>query len=230
VWTGDGRSVVYVSNARGGGDEGAFDAYRVRADGGAPAELLQRHSYGLWEAELSRDERWLVVRADEAGGHGVIRARRLAGDTALVPLVAGRGTNLQFALSPDARWLAYVSNATGRRDVYVTPFPDASSSRLVSRDGGGEPRWAHSGRELFYKSGSQLMAVTVAPGPTFTPGVPRPLFSVAGYRSARNRQQYDVAPDDRRFLMIREHSGGHGGDLVYVENWFEELKARAKQN
>src|SRR6266446_7290750 len=91
-------------------------------------------------------------------------------------------------------------------DVYVTPFPSAASTHVVSRDGGTEPRWAHSGRELFYRGGSELMAVDVAPGTTFVAGTPRPLFSLTGYRSARNRQQYDVAPGDRRFLMIREPS------------------------
>ena len=73
------------------------------------------------------------------------------------------------------------------------------------------------------------MAVAVTPGPTFNPGVPQPLFPVAGYRAARNRQQYDVAPDDRRFVMIREVGGDPHGQVVYVEHWLEELKARMKQ-
>jgi hypothetical protein len=68
----------------------------------------------------------------------------------------------------------------------------------------------------------------VTPGPTLVTGVPRPLFSVAGFRSARNRQQYDVSPDDRRFVMIRDLRGEHPGDVVYVENWFRELRAKVK--
>jgi hypothetical protein len=103
-----------------------------------------------------------------------------------------------------------------------------TTSRLISRDGGSEPRWAHSGRELFYKSGDQLMVVPVVPGPTLTLGIPRALFSVTGYASARNRQQYDVAPDDRRFIMIKEPENT-GGEVVYVENWFSELKERVKR-
>jgi len=55
-------------------------------------------------------------------------------------------------------------------------------------DGGTEPRWAHSGRELFFKSGNQLMAVPITPGTAFVAGIPHTLFSLSGYRSARNRQ------------------------------------------
>lgn len=73
------------------------------------------------------------------------------------------------------------------------------------------------------------MVVTVQPGSTFTPGTPRALFSLSGFRAARNRPQYDVAPDDRRFLMVRDFEDESGEDLVYVENWFPELKAKVKQ-
>jgi eukaryotic-like serine/threonine-protein kinase len=229
AWTPDGRSVAFVSNRRGGGGQNDFDLYQMRVDGSAPAELLLHHTFGVWEGEFSRDMQWLVFRSDEAGGDGNIRARHLGGDTALVPLVVDKSLTQQVALSPDGRWLAYSGDATGRREIYVTPFPGATSTRLVSRDGGIEPRWAHNGRELFYKGGSQLMSVDVTPGPMLTLGAPRPLFSVTGYRSARNRPQYDVAPDDQHFVMIKELDTDARGEVVYVENWFKELKAKVKR-
>ena len=228
-WTPDGRAIAYLSNMKGGGGQDDYDIYRMPVDGSAPPELLLHHTYGLWEAELSRDGQWLVMRSDETGAVGAIRGRRLSGDTALVPLAAGPNiASSQASLSPDSRWLAYVSLASNRREVYVTPFPSAASTHIVSRDGGTEPRWSHSGRELFYKSGSHLMVVNVTPGSTFVAGTPRPLFPLDGYRSARNRQQYDVAPDDRRFLMIREPTEGGDRGVVYVDNWLAELKARVK--
>jgi hypothetical protein len=229
AWTPDGRSVTFLSNMSGGTSQDDFEVYLMPVDGSAPPQSFLRHSFGLWEAELSRDGQWLVVRSDEGGGDGNVRARRLGGDTALVGLLVDKNLTTQVALSPDSRWLAYVSNASGRREVYVSPFPGMASTRLISRDGGTEPRWAHSGRELFYKSGNQLMAVPVTPGPTFTSGNPRPLFPVAGYLGARNRQQYDVAPDDRRFVMIRELGDKTSGSAVFVDNWFGELKAKVRQ-
>ena len=136
---------------------------------------------------------------------------------------------MQAALSPDGHWLAYSGNATGRTEIYVTPFPAATSTRLVSRDGGAEPRWAHSGKELFFKGAGELMVVDVTPGPTLTIGTPRSLFSLTGYRFARNRPQYDVALDDKRFVMIKDLGGNTVGDVVYVENWFKELLAKVKR-
>jgi serine/threonine-protein kinase len=229
-WLPDGKSLNFVSvrSSDTTGDDNAI--YHVRADGSGRAELLLKHArYGVWEAEVSRDGRWLVVRTDEEEGRNRLYARRLDGDTTLVPLLDDQFTGLyavQVALSPDGRRIAYITDESGIIEVYVASFPEMGSRRMVSRGGGTEPRWSSDGRELFFKSGGQLMAVTVPPGPSFTPGDPRPLFPLAGYRSARNRPQYDVAPDGR-FVMIREPSASAG--LVYVEHWFEELLAKVKR-
>ena len=99
----------------------------------------------------------------------------------------------------------------------------------VSVDGGVEPVWAHSGRELFYKSGGNLMSASVVPDTTFVIGERRVLFSIQGYRGPYDQHQlYAVAPDDQRFVMYRE--GGGEGDrdayLIVVENFFEELRQR----
>ncbi len=227
-WTADNRSLVYLSNLAGRGGQDDYDVYRLPVDGSAPPALLMHHAFGLWEAELSRDGEWLVVRSDEEGSIAHIRARRLRGDTALVPFVVGKDHSTQAALSPDGRWLAYTILANGRRDVYVTSFPNPTSTQIVSRDGGAEPRWAHSGRELFFRGPRQMMAVEVTLGSTFAAGTPRALFDLAGYRGARNRQQYDVAPDGQHFVMIREPADDEGRNVIYAEHWLGELQARMK--
>jgi serine/threonine-protein kinase len=231
-WTADGRAIAFVSNmrgaGRGAGGQDDYDVYRVPVDGSAPPALLLHHRFGLWEAELSRDGQWLVVRSDEEGGVGHIRARRLTDDTAMVPLVVGTRSSTQAALSPDGRWLAYSSDASGKAEIYVTPFPSAAAAHLVSHGGGTEPRWSHGGRELFFRSANRLVSVSIAPGATFVAGTPKPLFPLTGYRSAYNRQQYDVAPDDRRFVMIREPDAAGPGTVVYAENWLAELQAKVR--
>ncbi len=229
-WSADSRSIVFLSNRRGAA-QGGYDAYQSVVDGSAPAQLLLDYHFGLWEAELSPDNQWLVVRSDEESNIGRIRARRLTGDTTLVPQVVDQYLNNNVSLSPDGRWLAYTSNRSGRKEVYVAPFPSATSARLVSRYGGSEVRWARSGRELFYKGERELMVVPITPGAAFVAGTPRPLFGLSGFRSARNRPQYDVSPDGQRFLMIREPSDEQFGKVVYVEHWFPELrgKVRAKE-
>ncbi|HEX3235832.1 MAG TPA: protein kinase [Gemmatimonadales bacterium] len=228
-WVPDGKALVYLSNMNGAGGQDAYDVYQVPVDGSTAPVRLLHHTFGLWEAELSHDGEWLVVRSDEEGDIGHIRARRLRGsDTALVPLVVGKDQSNEASLSPDGHWLAYSLLTSGRREIYVTSFPNPTSTHVVSRDGGSEPRWAHSGRELFFRGPRRMMVVEVTPGSTFTSGSPRPLFDLSGYRAARNRQEYDVAPDDRHFLMIREASEEAGRNVIYVENWLDEFTANMK--
>jgi serine/threonine-protein kinase len=225
-WAPDGSSLLFASNMRGGVNIDGLDVFTVPADGSAPPALVMHYVYGLWESELSRDGQWLAVRSDEASGNSNIHARRLSGDTTVVPVVIGKGVSIQIALSPDAKWLAYVNQTTGRREVYVTSFPDGRVTRLISNNGGSEPRWSRNGRELFYESNGKMVAVDVAPGAGLVTGVPRPLFSIAGYRTARNRQQYDVAPDDQHFVMIKDLTDDPRGKIVLVENWLQELKRK----
>jgi eukaryotic-like serine/threonine-protein kinase len=228
TWSADGRSLVFSSRQIFEGTRDDFDLYTIRVDGGSPPVLLLNHTYGVWEGELSRDGRWLVVRSDELGVNTQIRGRRMDTDTALVPLLVNESTKTQIALSPDGRWLAFGGDATGQREIYVAEFPAMTAPRLVSREGGSEPRWAPDSRELFYKSGGFLVSVTITAGDNLVAGTPRRLFSVAPYRSARNRQQYDVAPDGQHFVMIRDVAGGTR-DVVYVENWFPELLAKLRR-
>jgi eukaryotic-like serine/threonine-protein kinase len=228
TWAADGRSLVFSSRQQTEGTRDDFDLYTIRVDGGSPPALVLDHTYGVWEGELSRDGGWLVIRSDELGINTQIRGRRMDTDTALVPLLVNESTKTQIALSPDGRWLAFSGNATGVREIYVAAFPSMTSPRLVSRDGGTEPRWAPDSRELFYKSGDMLVSVAITAGEGVIAGTPRRLFSVAPYRSARNRQQYDVAPDGQHFVMIRDVDGGTR-DVVYVENWFPELLTKVRR-
>jgi eukaryotic-like serine/threonine-protein kinase len=228
-WTPDGESLAFVSVSKERGP-GQARALLARADGVGTAWQLLTHDFPVWEVELSRDRQWVVFRADEEGGANRLHARRLQGDTAVLPLPTGRLTGtVQVSLSPDGRWLAFTAAETaGPVEVYIASFPDMGSRRQVSRGGGNSPRWSRSGRELFFESGGMLVTVAVPPGPVLAPGPPRPLFSLAGFRVARNRPQYDVAPGDQRFVMIRE-PGSAAREVVYVENWFTELEKRMRQ-
>jgi len=224
-WFPDGKSLTFVSVGNPD-DPNDVTVYQTRSDGSAGPVLLQKFEWGIWEAEVSRDGQWLVLRTDEEGANSNFRLRRLTGDTAVKPLLIEPPFTLSISLSPDSRWLAYTSSEVGLHEVYVASFPDMRTKRLISSGGGTEPRWSPDGRELYWVSGGKLMAAPVLPGASFNVGSPRALFPVEGYRRARNHPQYDVAADGR-FLMIREAAGTLGA--VYVENWFAELLAKLKQ-
>ncbi len=222
AWTPDGRSVAYSSNR---GDN--QDLYLRRADGTGQADLLLDEEQPIWQVTYSPDGEWLVywVIAESRDLYAV----RVGVDSVPVPLVATEFDEFVPAVSPDGRWLAYVSNLSGQREVYVRPFPNTNDGKWqISTDGGQEPVWAHSGRELFYRGGQSLMSVEVLPGATFVTGERRVLFSTQGFRANRNHQQYDVTPDDQRFVMIRNLGAEEAVELIVVENLFEELKAKVE--
>jgi len=98
----------------------------------------------------------------------------------------------------------------------------------VSADGGLDPVWAHNGRELFYRNGAnQLVAVQFTDDPTFVVVQEEVLFSMADYLPSNGTPMYDVSPDDQRFVMLRiDDRRTTTSELILVENWFEELRAR----
>ena len=221
AWTPDGRSVAFASDR---GDD--LDLYVRRADGTGQAELLLDEEQRLGEVTFSPDGEWLVYRVNNVGSRDLY-ALHLGADSVPVPLVATEFEEATPAVSPDGRWLAYVSTESGPWEVYVRPFPNTNDGKwLVSTGGGQEPVWAHSGRELFYMGSGNLMSVEVLPGPTFVTGEHRVLFSTQGFRSGTVHQFYDVTPDDQRFVMIRNRGAEEAGELIVVENFFEELKAK----
>jgi Tol biopolymer transport system component len=129
-------------------------------------------------------------------------------------------------LSPDGRWLAYVSNESGRDEIYVQPFPGPGGKWQISASGGNEPVWSRDGRELFYRSGEKMMAVSVVFGETFSAENPRLLFEGHFVPSRRGDAAYDVSPDGQRFLMVKRVQESIPTQLNIILNWFEELKRR----
>jgi DNA-binding SARP family transcriptional activator/Tol biopolymer transport system component len=225
AWTADGRSVTFSS----GHATDATDLWTQRADGGAPAVIQVHGKWSLYNAGWSPDGKWLIFRTDVSSpGSGDILAIRPGIDTAPVPVVATGFTEMTPALSPNGRWLAYVSNETGEDEIYVVPFPNTGAGKwAISAGGGTEPLWSHRGSELFYRAASgDLVAVEIHTQPRFSLGRSTALFPAAGFTSSRFAPQYAVAPNDRRFLMIR---AGTPDKLIVVENWFEELRAKSRK-
>ena len=147
------------------------------------------------------------------------------GDSTVTPVVTTPGDDLMPALSPDGKWLAYTSTISGAREVYVRPYTNGGSSRLVSTRGGTEPRWSADGTQLYYRSGSRIMTVAYRPrAAAGTFGAPQPLFSGAfDFSQERN---WSPSPDGS-FIMIKADPT-MGRQLRVVFNWFDELADRSK--
>ncbi len=141
-----------------------------------------------------------------------------SGDVFLTPAYDGGPQ-----LSPDGRWLLYQSDVSGQPEIYVRPYPALDRQWQVSEGGGVQARWSRSNREIYYRSGHRVVAVTLdASGPVPRFGKPAALFADDyDFGAGTSVANYDVTSDGR-FLMIQR--GANGGKLHVVVNWTEELK------
>jgi len=215
-WSPDSGSLVFVQDG---------SVYARPADAARTAEHVYGESRPIGEAFLTSDGR-LIYRTDNISpGRGDILAWDLEGSAEPVELIATEAEEVSPALSPDGRWLAYVSDQTGRREVYIRPFPDVDRSLTpVSSGGGVEPVWANDGEELFFRNERQeMVVVSIAADRTLTVGAPQILFSASGYALSNLNAQYDVSPDDTRLLMIREFRSSKA-ELVVVQSFASGLR------
>jgi Tol biopolymer transport system component len=122
------------------------------------------------------------------------------------------------AFSPNGRLLAYVSDESGRPEVYVQPYPGPGQKWLISTGGGTDPVWSADGRQLFYRAGTRIMTVPIDVTPAFAAGTARPLFDGAFDVSDLDRN-FDVSPDGKRFLMVRSDAADALPQFRVVFNW-----------
>jgi len=223
AWGPDGGSIAF---ARGVAKPGL---YQVTVGGSGTARPLLEASDSvprINEASYSPDGEWLIYR-QIVGGRSTLYALNLESDST-IPVVVENYNAYAPSMAPDGHWLAFQSDRTGRWEVYVRPFPNASDGEwTVSTNGGFAPRWARSGDEIFYLDEDGTMwSVEVVRGVPFTITTRQRLFDASAYELDQH-QEYDVAPDGR-FLMVRKRGGPQGAEreLVWVQNWLEELKAK----
>jgi Tol biopolymer transport system component len=223
VWTPDGKRIAFESNR-----EGTPNVFWQLADGSGGLERLNTSEFIQAPMSFAPDGQLLAFNEITPNGLSNIWVMRLSDHKAQpflrTPFYLGAP---QF--SPEGRWLAYVSDESGRNEIYVQAYPGPGGKYQISTEGGTEPIWNSNGRELIYRSGKKMMAVEIATKPGFTAGTPRMLFEGA-YEPApvMALRNYDVSRDGQRFLMIKpvEQEQAALTQIVVVQNWFEELKRR----
>lgn len=217
----DGNSLTFVSDR-----EGTTRLYSKDINGSEVTPLVTEEPRAVFEGLWSPDGQWLIYRTDgEAPGAGDILALRPGVSGSTRELIATAAQELTPAISPNGRWLAYSSDESGRREIYVQPFPDAGMSRSqVSSTGGTEPVWSRDGRELFYRDAAgAVVSVPYSGEDNLTFGRVSVLLSANQYRGNAFHTAYDVSPEDQRFLMVKLETIGEG-ELIWIQNWFDELR------
>ena len=221
AWSPDGSRLSFPSIRSGG----ALNLFRKSADGSGSAERLTRSEYGQQPFSWSPDGKSLVFHQslDPETGWDVW-VLSMEGDLEPEPFLKTSSNEFQPALSPDGRWLAYVSNESGSDEIYVTSFPEPGGKWRISSEGGREPAWNPSGGELFYRDDERMMAVEIMTQPEFRPGKPQVLFEGPYDMAPPYGRNYDVTSDGERFLTtMPSEPDGAPTQIHVVLNWHQEL-------
>jgi len=218
-WSADGRRVIYTSTR-----SGKAGVWWQPIDGSAPAEqLLASDAEPVREAVLTPDGRSFVYRVDASQTKRDIWMKALDGKQPPVPLLKSPNDEKQPRVSPDGRWMLYISDESGREEVYVRSLLPGGGRALVSVNGGGEPLWAPDGRHAYYRTSDQVWEATLAFAPAPRVTVRRQLFR-GPYATDAFHANYDVTPDGRGFVMVKPV--GENRRVLIVVNWVRELRRR----
>jgi serine/threonine-protein kinase len=171
---------------------------------------------------ITPDGRAIAVQADVD-----IAVRSLKGDTTVRTIATGE-IETQPRVSPDGRWIAFVSGESGSEQVVVQPFPGPGARVQVSSNGGAEPVWSRDGRRLFYRANKKFMAATVTTAPAFAVRSRDVLFDDTFVPAAAPHANYDVSLDGKRLLVIEAVEGAEDAQMIIVVNWGAEVRARLR--
>ena len=220
VWTPDGRRITYAASR---GSTGRMTFWKAADSSGVEEQLFvspSHHHLGGW----TPDGRTLISEETD-GTFGLYTGT--VGEKQTKPYLQTPFNEVAAQLSPNGEWIAYSSNESGATQVFVQAFPGPGSRQQISVGGGTEPKWARSGRELFYRAGDRVMAVPIEFTPTLSPGAARMLFKGDFTRVGWGQANYDISPDGSRFLMIQGVEQDLPTQLRLVLNWFDGLRGSA---
>jgi serine/threonine protein kinase/Tol biopolymer transport system component len=211
VWSPDGRRLTYFSCCE---DDSTLHIQDSGDTG--KGQLPIKDQRFISPQDWSQDGRFIIYQKDQS----VLWVLPLSGDGKPYAFIQTQSSDPSARFSPDGRWVAFVSEETGRQEVYVTRFDKPGEKWRISTDGGNLPRWRRDGRELFYLTlGGKVMAVQIKPGTEFATGSPMLLFK-ADPLSA----DYDVTADGQRFLFIASAPGTQLLPFAVVLDWTADLK------
>src|SRR5262249_32654132 len=218
VWTPDGKRIAFGTRTG--------KMFWKSSDGAGQREELSRSDYPRYPLSFSRDGKFMAFTEIHPSRKRDIWLMPLEGDRNPQPLLTTDADEHDAKFSPDSRWLAYVSNETGRDEIFIRPVSESGGRKQLSSEGGAAPVWAPNSRDIYFLKGEQLATVSVDADGNPT-GRDRVLFTVPTYQGLRiEGPEYDIMPDGQHFVFLLGQASSAATHYNVVLNWFEELKQR----
>ena len=229
TWSPGGDSLIFGSRRNGVGD-----LFRKAVDGSGAAEPVVADAMVKFEPFWSADGKYLAYLSYDSRAADAPRSISylpLTGENEPQPFLSTAFEFLLPSLSPDSRFVAYMSDRTGRFEIYVSRFPDGDETwGPISVEGGMHPKWSSRGKELFYVDPSGLMVVAFDAGDEFEWSPPRRLFTeeqvgaeLYDWSALPVNVRYDVAPGGERFVVVQSEGDS---SITVVQNWIAEFEDR----
>jgi eukaryotic-like serine/threonine-protein kinase len=223
LWSPDGREIAFWAASLSGSNDGGV--FRTAASGTGAPRRLTRSTLRQLPTSWTPDGKGIVLET-VAGAGTDIELLTLAPEPKIAPLIVAPGFDQSAVVSPDGKWLAYNSDASGRDEVFLRPFPNADADRVpVSTTGGGGPFWSKTGKELYYsdlEGNLQLVALSLDPGGRAVVSRPKKVIDAVASAAPRG---FRMAPDGQRFLFISLPGTDPLNEIRVVLNWRDEMKA-----
>ncbi len=224
LWSPDGKQIVFSASGRG-----TFNLYSKESSGAGTEQILLETSEAKFTDDWSRDGKYILYENEDPRMKYDLWVLPMSGDRKPFLYLQTEFNEAKARFSPDGKWVAYASDDIGRSEIYVRAFPNARAGKWqVSTGGGDQPYWRGDGKELFYIApDGKLMAVEVATGDAFQPGVPIPLFQTGmtpAVLVGSDRNQYLAAADGRRFLINAPPGEAAFAPIQVIYNWHSMMK------
>jgi len=221
VWSPDGKTIAFTRRTK----DGKPRIYVKPFDGSGDETELFSAEYRLYLNFWSRDGNFLMIDYMAQNAQSDLLVLPLTGDKKPWMYLDSKKDEYESNISPDGKWVSYISDESGPYQIYVRSFPAKEGKWQISTDVAEEPRWSPDGKTLYYRKNSQIMAVPVSTSPTFSAGVPTIQFNGFPSMNVDSGMSYDLTLDGKYLITTQPVRGTSFKNISVALHWADEIKS-----
>ncbi len=220
LWSPDGKTIAFSKRTK----DGKTGIFTKPYDGSGDETEIYSADNRLYLNFWSRDGKYLMIDYLSQNAQSDLLVLPLTGDKKPWKYLDSKKDEYESSISPDGKWIAYLTDESGSYQIYVRSFPNKEGKWQISTDVAEEPRWAPDGKMMYYRKNSQIMAVPVSTATTFSAGIPTVLFNGFPAMNVDSGISYDITADGKCFITTQPVRGTSYKNIAVVLHWIDEIK------